>query len=84
MTKRKESTSLEEFLRQEEKKKEAFKRCMVGGCRGFKSQTDCLRCRHNEAEAARRKALPLVRDPETGLYRKYLGTRPSGKTQEDE
>ncbi len=46
--------------------------CLAGGCKEFRP-ADCLTCGFNRSEAARRKELPLVKDPETGLYRKYVG-----------
>ena len=49
--------------------------CFLGGCKTFVDPRFCLTCGFNRGEAARRKTLPLVKDPETGLYRKYVGMR---------
>lgn len=36
---------------------------------------NCRKCGFNVDEAERRKSLPLVEDPVTGLLRKYVGKR---------
>lgn len=50
--------------------------CLRGECGWYAPGSfNCLGCGWWSTEAERRQELPLKQDPETGLYRKFIGKR---------